>query len=52
MAREIIQSKIKAGFKASGLNVSPTGIELADLLAEAVQKLRSDGKLIDNCLED
>ncbi len=42
----------KAGFQASGPQVSPTGIELVDLLADAVQKIRSDGKLINSCLED
>ena len=42
----------KAGFQASGPDVSPTGIELVDLLANAVQKVRSDRKLINSCLED
>ena len=35
----------KAGFYASSPNVSPTGPELVDLLAEAVQKVRSDSDL-------
>tara|TARA_B100000579_G_scaffold290986_1_gene241669 strand:+ start:2431 stop:3750 length:1320 start_codon:yes stop_codon:yes gene_type:complete len=42
----------KAGFHASGPDESPTGIELVDLLADAVQKVRSDRKLIHSCLED
>ena len=42
----------KAGFQASGPDVSPTGLELVDLLANAVQKVRSDRKLINSCLED
>jgi hypothetical protein len=42
----------KAGFQASGPSASPTGIELVDLLADAVQHIRSDETLIDKCLED
>tara|TARA_B100000686_G_scaffold244104_1_gene253174 strand:- start:429 stop:1748 length:1320 start_codon:yes stop_codon:yes gene_type:complete len=42
----------KAGFQAGNPDESPTGIELVDLLTEAVQKVRSDRKLIKNCLED
>ena len=42
----------KAGFQASGLNESPTGIELVDLLTDAVHIVRSDRKLIQKCLED
>jgi len=42
----------KPGFEASGSNISPNGLEIVDLLAEAVQQIRSDEKLIDSCLED
>ena len=37
---------------ASGLDASPTGLELVDLLAEAVEKIRSDDDLIISCLEN
>ena len=42
----------KPGFEASGSNVSPDGLEIVDLLADAVQQIRSDKKLIGSCLED
>ena len=42
----------KAGFYASSPNVSPTGPELVDLLAEAVQKVRSDSNLSEECLRN
>ncbi len=42
----------KAGFQASGPDASPTGIELVDLLADAVHLIRSDKKLIHSCLKD
>tara|TARA_E500000178_G_scaffold193506_1_gene191486 strand:- start:116 stop:610 length:495 start_codon:yes stop_codon:yes gene_type:complete len=42
----------KAGFYASSPNVSPTGPELVDLLAEAVQKVRSDSDLSEECLRN
>tara|TARA_Y100001970_G_scaffold251284_1_gene323919 strand:+ start:1110 stop:2429 length:1320 start_codon:yes stop_codon:yes gene_type:complete len=42
----------KAKFQASGPNASPTGTELVDLLADAVNIVRSDRKLIHSCLQD
>jgi len=42
----------KAGFQASDSSASPTGLEIGDLLAEAVQNIRSNEKLIDKCVED
>ena len=42
----------KAGFYASGSDASPTGLEIVDLLAEAVQKVRSDRDLSDSCLKN
>ena len=42
----------KAGFQASGPNASPTGVELVDLLAEAVQKVRNDKELTKSSVED
>ena len=42
----------KEGFYAGGPDDIPTGPELVDLLAEAIQIIRSDKKLIDECLKD
>jgi hypothetical protein len=52
LLRGTIHPTAKAGFQASDPSASPTGLELVDLLAEAVQNIRSDEKLIDKCLED
>ena len=41
-----------SGPSASGPDSSPTGIELVDLLADAVHLIRSDKKLIHSCLKD
>lgn len=42
----------KFGFQSGGPDDSPTGLELVDLLAGAVQVVRSDKKLINTCLKD
>ena len=42
----------KAGFQASGPSASPTGLQLVDLLSEAVVKIRSDKKLADKCIKE
>ena len=41
----------KAGTEAGSPDDSPTGLELVDLLAEAVDKIRADESLIDRCLQ-
>ena len=52
LLRGIEHPTTKIGFKASGPDASPTGLELVDLLADAVQKVRADKKLIDRCLRE
>ena len=52
LLRGIKHPTAKADFYASGPDEFPTGLELVDLLAEAVQIVRSDRKLIHSCLED
>ena len=42
----------KAGFHASGPDASPTGLEIVDLLAEAVLQVRSDSNLSENCIKN
>ena len=42
----------KAGVEAGSPGDSPTGLELVDLLAEAIQKVRADEALIDRALHD
>jgi hypothetical protein len=52
LLRGIKHPTTRPGYQVSGPNASPTGLELIDLLAEAVQKVRSDQKLIDGCLRE
>ena len=52
LLRGIEHPTAKSGFHASGPDESPSGLELVDLLADAVQIVRSDRKLIHSCLED
>ena len=52
LLRGIKHPTAKAGYLASGPDASPTGLELVDLLAEAVEKIRSDDDLIISCLEN
>ena len=52
LLRGIKHPTTKEGYQASGKNVSPTGLELVDLLADAVRKVRSDQELIDRCLHE
>ena len=52
LLRGIEHPTAKADYLASGLDASPTGLELVDLLAEAVEKIRSDDDLIISCLEN
>lgn len=52
LLRGVKHPTAKSGFIASGPDAAPTGIEIVDLLAEAVQTVRSDKKLIDICLEN
>jgi hypothetical protein len=52
LLRGIEHPTAKADYLASGLDASPTGLELVDLLAEAVEKIRSDDNLIISCLEN
>ena len=52
LLRGIEHPTAKAGYLASGPDVSPTGLELVDLLAEAVEKIRNDDDLTLSCLEN
>ena len=52
LLRGIEHPTAKAGYLASGTDASPTGLELVDLLAEAVEKIRKDDDLSFSCLED
>ena len=52
LLRGIEHPTAKAGYLASGTDASPTGLELVDLLAEAVEKIRKDDDLTFSCLED
>lgn len=52
LLRGIKHPTAKAGVEAGGPDDSPTGLELVDLLAEAVSKIRGDEALIDRCLQD
>ena len=52
LLRGLAHPTAKSGYLASGPNASPTGLELVDLLAEAVTKVRADEALIDRCLHD
>ena len=52
LLRGISHPTAKAGHIASGPNASPTGLEIVDLLADAVIKIRSNDELTDRCLRD
>ena len=52
LLRGVKHPTAKAGHEASGPNASPTGLELVDLLAAAVETVRADDALIDRCLQD
>ena len=52
LLRGIEHPTAKAGYLASGPDDSPTGLELVDLLAEAVEKIRNDDDLTLSCLEN
>lgn len=52
LLRGIKHPTTKDGYEASSENASPTGLELVDLLSEAVTKIRSDQKLISDCLHE
>ena len=52
LLRGIEHPTAKADYLASGSDASPTGLELVDLLVEAVEKIRSDDDLIDICLKN
>lgn len=41
----------KAGFQASGPSASPTGLQLIDLLSDAVAEVRSDQNLAEECIK-
>ena len=50
LLRGIKHPTAKVGVEASGPHASPTGIELVDLLADAVKTVRADDELINRCL--
>ncbi len=52
LLRGIKHPTAKPDFLSGGSEVSPTGIELVDLLADAVFTIKSDKVLINNCLKD
>ena len=51
LLRGIRHPTAKTGFESGGPEVSPSGLELVDLLAAAVEKVRSDLMLSDLCVE-
>ena len=52
LLRGVKHPTAKAGVEAGSPDDSPTGLELVDLLAEAIQKVRVDEALIDRALRD
>ena len=52
LLRGIKHPTAKVGFQAGGPDDSPNGLELVDLLSNAVQIVRSDSNLIHSCLND
>ena len=52
LLRGIKHPTAKPDFLSGGSEVSPNGIELVDLLADAVLTIKSDKKLIRSCLKD
>ena len=52
LLRGVKHPTAKAGIEAGSPDDSPTGLELVDLLAEAIQKVRADEALIDRALHD
>ena len=52
LLRGIKHPTAKPDFLSGGSEVSPTGIELVDLLADAVFTIKSDKVLINNCLKN
>ena len=52
LLRGVKHPTAKAGVEAGSPDDSPTGLELVDLLAEAIQKVRADEALIDRALRD
>ena len=52
LLRGILHPTTKPGFRASGPSASPTGLELVELLSEAVKKVRSNPSLSDECIKE
>ena len=52
LLRGITHPTANPDFLSGGSEVSPTGIELVDILADAVFTIKSDKVLINNCLKD
>ena len=52
LLRGIKHPTAKAGVEASGPEASPTGLEIVDLLTEAVGQVRADDQLADRCLRE
>ena len=52
LLRGVKHPTAKAGVEAGSPDDSPTGLELVDLLAEAIQKVRADEALIHRALHD
>ena len=51
LLRGIRHPTAKTGFESGGPEISPSGLELVELLAAAVEKVRSDPMLSDLCVE-
>ena len=52
LLRGIQHPTAKPGFTASGPNASPTGLELVELLSEAVEKIRTNPNLSEDCIKE
>ena len=52
LLRGVLHPTAKSGFLASGPGVSPTGLEIIDLLANVVEKIRLDENLTNLTLEN
>ncbi|MEC7984478.1 MAG: phosphotransferase, partial [Myxococcota bacterium] len=52
LLRGVQHPTAKAGVQASGPDASPTGLELVDLLSEAVEKVRADSTLCEESIQN
>ncbi len=52
LLRGVEHPTAKVGYLSGGPDVSPTGLDIVDLLADAVEKVKSDENLSNLCLEN